>query len=99
SCPRAALAVVERVGGLHGMAVSLSSPALPEGWPSGRRRTPGKCVDVNSVSRVRIPPPPPYRAGLAPSAGGSSCKLGLEPCHLDLPAVKPIRLGQAKRTV
>ena len=32
---------------------------LPEGWPSGRRRTPGKCVDVNSVSRVRIPPPPP----------------------------------------
>ncbi len=27
-------------------------------WPSGRRRTPGKCVYGN-VSRVRIPPSPP----------------------------------------
>ena len=28
-------------------------------WLSGRKRTPGKCVYVNSVSRVRIPPSPP----------------------------------------
>ena len=27
-------------------------------WPSGRRRTPGKCVSGNA-SRVRIPPSPP----------------------------------------
>ena len=30
-----------------------------ERWPSGRRRTPGKCVWVKSSSRVRIPPAPP----------------------------------------
>ena len=30
-----------------------------ERWPSGRRRTPGKCVYGNPVSRVRIPPAPP----------------------------------------
>ena len=30
-----------------------------EQWPSGRRRTPGKCVYGNPVSRVRIPPAPP----------------------------------------
>ncbi len=30
-----------------------------EQWPSGRRRTPGKCVYVKSVSWVRIPPAPP----------------------------------------
>jgi hypothetical protein len=29
--------------------------------PSGLRSTPGKCVSVNSVSRVRIPLSPPYR--------------------------------------
>ena len=28
--------------------------------PSGLRSTPGKCVSVNSVSRVRIPLSPPY---------------------------------------
>ena len=32
---------------------------LTERWPSGRRRTPGKCVYGNPVSRVRIPPSPP----------------------------------------
>ena len=31
----------------------------PERCPSGRRSTPGKCVYVNSVPRVRIPPSPP----------------------------------------
>ncbi len=31
------------------------SPPLTERWPSGRRRTPGKCVGAESVSRVRIP--------------------------------------------
>ena len=30
-------------------------PPLTERWPSGRRRTPGKCVGAESVSRVRIP--------------------------------------------
>ncbi len=35
----------------------LQSP--PERCPSGRRSTPGKCVWVNSSSRVRIPPSPP----------------------------------------
>ena len=29
-----------------------------ERWPSGRRRTPGKCVYAKSVSWVRIPPSP-----------------------------------------
>ena len=28
-------------------------------WPSGLRRTPGKCVGGNP-SRVRIPPKPPF---------------------------------------
>ena len=28
---------------------------IKERWPSGRRRTPGKCVNAKSVSRVRIP--------------------------------------------
>ena len=31
----------------------------PERCPSGLRSTPGKCVYVNSVPRVRIPPSPP----------------------------------------
>ena len=31
----------------------------PERCPSGLRSTPGKCVWVNSPSRVRIPPSPP----------------------------------------
>lgn len=30
-----------------------------ERWPSGRRRTPGKCVYLNQVPRVRIPLSPP----------------------------------------
>ena len=34
-----------------------------ERWPSGRRRTPGKCVYVKSVSWVRIPPAPPLTLG------------------------------------
>ena len=29
-----------------------------DGWPSGLRRTPGKCVYVHSVPWVRIPPRP-----------------------------------------
>src|SRR5690554_8142027 len=42
---------------------SLSSRALVEillleSWPSGRRRTPGKCVNLTRVSRVRIPHSP-----------------------------------------
>ena len=46
---------------------SLIRPVLDfrptERWPSGRRRTPGKCVYGN-VSRVRIPPsPPPNKKG------------------------------------
>ncbi len=49
----------------------LSRPSCPkrhaEQWPSGRRRTPGKCVYVKSVSRVRIPPaPPPGFGGAVP---------------------------------
>jgi hypothetical protein len=35
---------------------------VTDGWPSGRRRAPGKCVYVKSVSWVRIPPHPPYQA-------------------------------------
>ena len=35
------------------------APRHAERWPSGRRRTPGKCVYVTSVSWVRIPPAPP----------------------------------------
>ena len=36
----------------------MLNSAPTERWPSGRRRTPGKCVYGN-VSRVRIPPSPP----------------------------------------
>ena len=36
-----------------------------DGWPSGLRRTPGKCVYVNSVPWVRIPPRPLWRNALA----------------------------------
>ena len=43
-----------------GDAVLNSAPT--ERWPSGRRRTPGKCVYGN-VSRVRIPPSPPLLKG------------------------------------
>ena len=44
----------------------LDAPFQPirhaERWPSGRRRTPGKCVYGNPVSWVRIPPaPPPFK--------------------------------------
>ena len=34
---------------------------VPDRWPSGLRRTPGKCVTVNSRSRVRIPLCPPLK--------------------------------------
>ena len=37
----------------------MLNSAPTERWPSGRRRTPGKCVYGN-VSRVRIPPSPPF---------------------------------------
>jgi hypothetical protein len=41
-----------------------------DGWPSGLRRTPGKCVYVNSVPWVRIPPRPSffpnYSCGMLP---------------------------------
>jgi len=30
-------------------------PVITERWPSGRRRTPGKCVYLTRVSWVRIP--------------------------------------------
>src|SRR5690606_5578325 len=32
-----------------------------ERWPSGRRRSPAKGVYPNPVSRVRIPPSPPFQ--------------------------------------
>ena len=38
---------------------SLLPCVFSESWPSGRRRTPGKCVYAKSVSRVRIPHSPP----------------------------------------
>ena len=38
---------------------AVLNSARTERWPSGRRRTPGKCVYGN-VSRVRIPPSPPF---------------------------------------
>ena len=40
--------------------MSVVFSAASEKWPSGRRRTPGKCVYGN-VSRVRIPPSPPSK--------------------------------------
>jgi short-subunit dehydrogenase len=45
--------------GWRAQACSGMMRALTERWPSGRRRTPGKCVYGN-VSRVRIPPSPPH---------------------------------------
>ena len=41
---------------------------VTDGWPSGRRRAPGKCVYVKSVSWVRIPPHPPVSKRSALSA-------------------------------
>src|SRR6185436_11002524 len=45
-------------GGLFYFARARIS-TLAERWPSGLRRTLGKRVNVNSVSRVRIPLSPP----------------------------------------
>ncbi len=53
-----------------------------ERWPSGRRRTPGKCVYGNPVSRVRIPPSPPDSskgARLAPFVFPAPGVSGFEP--------------------
>ncbi len=53
-----------------------------ERWPSGRRRTPGKCVYGNPVSRVRIPPSPPDSskgARVAPFAFPAPGVSGFEP--------------------
>ena len=58
TCPR----VNRSIGRLraHGVSRTLSCPV--ERCPSGLRSTPGKCVYVNSVPRVRIPPSPPYKS-------------------------------------
>ncbi len=42
---------------------------IPERCPSGLRSTPGKCVYVNSVSRVRIPLSPPKIKKAPPMRG------------------------------
>ena len=47
--------------GLVYSAPSLIFRVLTVRWPSGLRRTPGKCVYVNSVPRVQIPVSPPCR--------------------------------------
>ena len=62
------IAVVSRrddFGGCAGRQIAdsrrLTYPLQPpERCPSGLRSTPGKCVYVNSVPRVRIPPSPPF---------------------------------------
>src|SRR5205085_8679897 len=46
---------------LERQSAAVILPAREEGWPRGLRRTPGKCVYVMSVSRVRIPPLPPVQ--------------------------------------
>ena len=49
-----------------------------ERWPSGRRRTPGKCVYGNPVSWVRIPPaPPPFKYFLLNDFRPSSRAVGI----------------------
>ena len=71
----------------------------PERCPSGLRSTPGKCVYVNSVPRVRIPPSPPsiHRCATAltrrhrPTSSGGSEVHASAPC-LHGPAP---RFGQA----
>ena len=50
---------------LRTLGACLKLAALPERCPSGLRSTPGKCVYVNSVPRVRIPPSPPTEAARA----------------------------------
>ncbi len=47
--------------------IVYNSPEFVERWPSGRRRSPAKGVYPNPVSRVRIPPSPPFLSSLAHS--------------------------------
>ena len=48
--------------GRYGLRTSFSGgDKEKEKCPSGRRSTPGKCVYLKRVSRVRIPPSPPER--------------------------------------
>ena len=61
---------------------TLKSSIVPiERWPSGRRRTPGKCVYAKSVSWVRIPPAPPV----------PYCETGTQPTsRLEIPSFRAI---------
>ena len=56
----------EHLRGLRSRATSemWHHTGAEERCPSGRRSTPGKCVCVNSVPRVRIPPSPPSLSSL-----------------------------------
>ena len=52
---------------------------IMESWPSGRRRTPGKCVDPKRVSRVRIPNSPPLHAEIISAfCYGGQCPPGMK---------------------
>ena len=61
-CPRPQAGTPGRLGrGAAGLLCLAPAPyhGSEEGWPSGRRRTPGERVYGFPVSWVRIPPPPP----------------------------------------
>ena len=69
-----------------------------DGWPSGRRRAPGKCVYVKSVSWVRIPPhPPDFRRELVPclKMAGISLRISKEFAK----ATEPRRPGKGPKSV
>ena len=56
-----------------GSAAAARQKRATEQWPSGRRRTPGKCVYGKTVSRVRIPPAPPQSAQEPEPSGLGAC--------------------------
>ena len=66
---------------------------LTERCPSGRRSTPGKCVYVDSVPRVRIPPSPPCRA-----CNRLGAKDFLKLWTLVAPATAPVGHGMTRNT-
>ena len=82
-----------RSGRLRTRRVSLTLCTPRERCPSGRRSTPGKCVYVDSVPRVRIPPSPPmfFNASVVSVVGTGQCR-----CNCNgLMSVKP---GKRKKS-
>jgi hypothetical protein len=77
------------------MSVVFSAPL--ESWPSGRRRTPGKCVYGN-VSRVRIPRSPPHTEPIDLAKFSVKCKSKAHLGHTMATVSKLCKNAQARIT-